>query len=272
MLTGLERARAARLADIDGWTPDQTPVGGDLLIKICTGLAGLAKAAFPEVAFLEIAQKGLGAVVKGKEVLERGVEPSKQELEAIKNAAKEELSILVEEARAQGGNRQDAFQHQIDAAVEKLSPEEIDALQGMNQPKLVGDFVRDRLGIARGEYHTPGVVGAMEVRLMADFNRWVEADFKRRKTSKASHEVAADGGHSWEAMSLAELYRLAEAGDEDGLRSALRNLNASRDRKTPPIPEGWYETRLKKLHATIKTDFDQKFAMDINRLIPARTP
>src|SRR3954452_22717806 len=82
MLTGLERARAARLTDIDGWAPDQTPVGGDLLIKICTGPAGLAKSAFPEVAFLDIAQKGLGAVVKGKEVLERGVEPSKQELEA----------------------------------------------------------------------------------------------------------------------------------------------------------------------------------------------
>jgi hypothetical protein len=270
MLTGLERARAARLADIDGWTPDQTPLGGELLIKICTGLAGVAKAAFPEVAFLEIAGKGLGAVVKGKELLERGVEPSKQELDAVKNAAREELKILIDEARTQCANREDLFQHQIEAAVEKLSPDEIDALQGMNQPKLIGNFVRDRLGIARGEYHTPGVVGALEVRLMADFNAWVKADFKRRKTGKSSHDVASEGGHSWEAMSLAELYRLAEANDREGLQSALRDLNARRDRKTPPIPEGWYEAQLKKLRETIQSDFDQKFALDINRLIPAR--
>jgi hypothetical protein len=91
MIKGLERAKEARVADIESWKPEQAPMSGNVLLGICKGLSTVAKAAFPEVEFLEIAKTGVELVIKGKEHIDQGVEASKADLEAVKKAAHLEL-------------------------------------------------------------------------------------------------------------------------------------------------------------------------------------
>ena len=71
MLIALENAKSARVSEIDSWKPTQTPMSGNLVLKISNGLAVAAGVAFPEVAFLEIAKKGIEITIKGKEQLDK---------------------------------------------------------------------------------------------------------------------------------------------------------------------------------------------------------
>ena len=238
MITGLERAKKARVTDIDSWKPEQAPLSGNVLLGICKGLSTVAKAAFPEVAFLEIAATGIELTIKGKEMVDKGAEASKSDLEVVQKAAKQELDKLIGGARDQCSNQQDKFQKIVEAAAEKLSPDELDKMQGMTEPAKVGDFVRDVLGIKRGEDHTPGVVKQMQVEIHNAFNQWVSKDFRRRKAGEGAHEIASKGGYSWESMDLHELYRMKLEGDERGVEIMLSNLNKNLDKKKSSHAEG----------------------------------
>src|ERR1051326_5273062 len=200
MIRGLERAKAARVADIESWKPEQAPMSGNVLLGICKGLATVAKSAFPEVKFLEIAATGVELVIKGKEQIDKGVEASKDELASVKKAAHQELDKLIGGAKDQASNQRDKFAAMIEAEAYKLSHDELDAMEGVTELKKIGDFVRDKLGIARGEEHTPGVIKQMQVEIKNAFNRWVIDDFKRRKAGEGAHQIASKGGHSWESM------------------------------------------------------------------------
>jgi hypothetical protein len=269
MLSALEDCKSARVADIRSWKPEQTPLGGNLVLKICKGLTVVASVAFPEVEFLEIAKEGVEIAVKGKETLDKRAEASKDEAEELKKRAEEELDKLLRHARKQVSSTQDKLQKLIEVAAEKLSEDELDELQGMQEPKLIGNFVRDKLGIARGTDVNPSVISAMEITLLNAFNDWVKEDFKSRKLGEASHDVARDGGNSWDAMDLRELYDLKKNPSRfnpNELKEALEAYGKKRGKDGT-----WAAEQLKNLEDKLEGEFQEQFGTDLMRFVPAKT-
>jgi hypothetical protein len=269
MLVALEDSKSARVAEIKSWQPSQMPLGGNLLLKICKGISLVAAGAFPEVEFLVIAKEGIELAAKGKETLDKRTEASKDEAEALKERATEELDKLLRHARGYVSQTRDKLEKLIAAAAEKLSPDELDQLQGLNEPQLISNFVRDKLGIARGTDFNPRVIAQIQLALMQAFNDWVKEDFKARKLGEASLDVARDGGQSWDAMDLREFHDMLKNPnrfDPNELKDALRAYNKKKGK-----PDGWAEQQLKNLEDKLETEFNQEFAYDFMRFVPAKT-